>query len=570
MPSEGRECCSFQNSPLPPIVLARIFSLGIRKSADNALALAPMLSGSSCPADLTLVQLFMTTKHLKLAVCIGVLLIGKAVLAQEGHDGSNRNSAPAASGTASGTTVASWGPVPTKKKSLVNLEPWLLPFVNNGPVFGIPGTVTGNLWTRTQLTGAWGGARTRLAEHGWFFDAYTTGAYQNVTSGGLKTGSALEQNVQLSVNLDTARAGLWTAGLLHLTVQSRYADSPDNTFSAGSILPQYTGLVFPDPFLSHNIYPSEYYIVQGFSNHVSVVLGKISNIFLPDQTLFGNTYKYDFANFNFLKNPIMSNFFNPTAWVAIGVWRPAKSIAIRGGLVDPDSHADNFAEHVFDRMNLYLTSLISYEIGGLPGQVVPSYDWSNKPKINLESPFTLLPPTRRTQAVGALLGLTPADGLQTNFKDSSWFAITNASQYFWVKDDSADIDDRLKSGQLLHGVGVFGRLGYAPEASNRISRDASVALFAHGVFDSRKYDSVGAGFYYNGISNDLKNAIARLTAGKVAAKNEKGVELFYDLAITPAVRVIPGYQYIWNPLTAEVVARQTRANVFLLRLTLAF
>ena len=528
-----------------------------------------MLSDSSCPADLTLVSLVMTTKHLKLGVCISVLLIGKAALAQEGHDGSTRSSAAAASGTASGTSVVPWGPVPTNKKSLVNLEPWLLPFVNNAPVFGIPGTVTGNLWTRTQLTGNWGGARKDLAERGWFFDAYTTGVYQNVTSGGLKTGSALVQNVQLSINLDTGRARLWAGGLLHLTVQSRYGDSPDNTFSAGSVLPQYTGLVLPDPLLSHNTYPSEYFIVQGLSNNVSVVLGKISNIFLPDQTLFGNSYKYDFANFNFLKNPMQANFFNPTSWAAIGAWRPTKSVAIRGGLLDPDSHPDNFAQHFFDRLNLYLTSLISYKIGGLPGQAVPSYTWSNKPKINLESPFTALSRAQGTQAVGALLGLSSTNGLQTNFKDSSWYAITNVSQYLFVKDDSAAVVEKLKSGQVVRGIGVFGRAGYAPKASNRVSRDGSVAFFAYGVFDNRKYDGVGAGFYYDGMSSDLKNAIARLTAGTVAANNEKGIEVFYDFALTPAVRLIPGYQHIWNPLTAEVVTKQPRANVFLLRLTLA-
>src|SRR5689334_19227090 len=227
---------------------------------------------------------FMTTKALKLAVCIGALLIGKVALAQHGPDDLHRDSAPAGPSTtpaAPSTTTVPWGPGPTKKKSLVNMEPWVLPFFNNASVFGVPGTVTGTLAARTQLTGDWKGERTDLAGHGWFFDAYTTSVYQNVMSGGLKTGSSFVQNIQLSVNLDTGRAGLWSGGLLHLTAQSRYGDSPDNTFTAGSALPQYTGLVLPAPLLSHNTYPSEYFLVQGLSKNVSVVLGKISNIFLP-------------------------------------------------------------------------------------------------------------------------------------------------------------------------------------------------------------------------------------------------------------------------------------------------
>jgi hypothetical protein len=450
------------------------------------------------------------------------------------------------------------------------MEPWVLPFFNNAPVFGVPGTITGSLAARTQLTGDWAGARTDLAERGWFFDAYTTSVYQNVTSGGLKTGSAFVQNIQLSVNLDTGRAGLWSGGLLHLTTQSRYGDSPDNTFTTGSILPPYTGLVLPGPLFSNNTYPSEYFLVQGLSENVSIVLGKVSNIFLPDQTLFGDSYKYDFANFNFLKNPMQANFFNPTSLAALVSWRPADTVTVRAGVLDPNSQPNNFAAHAFDRVNLWSTSIVSYKIRGLPGEATPSYTWSNKPKINLESPFIAVPPTQRTQAVGALLGLSSTDGLQTNFKKRSWFAIANVSQYFLVKDDPAVVDEKLKSGQVLRGIGVFGRVGVAPEASNTISRDASVALFAHGVFDSRQYDSVGTGFYYDGISNDLKNAIAQLTAGRAAAKNEKGTEVFYDFAITPAVRLIASYQHIWNPFTAVVITRQSHADVFLLRLTLAF
>lgn len=490
----------------------------------------------------------MTTKHLKLGVCVFVLLIGKAALGQDGG----------------------WGPVSTQKQSLVNMEPWALPFFNNGPSFGVPGTVTGSPWARTQLTDDWGGARTNLAERGWFFDAYTTSVYQNVRAGGLKTGSALVQNVQLSVNLDTGRAGLWRGGLVHFTAQSRYGDSPANTFTAGSVLPQYTGLVLPGPLFSNNSYPSEYFLVQGLSENFSIVLGKISNIFIPDQTLFGDSYKYDFANFNFLKTPMTPNFFNPTSMAAIGAWRPSKSVAIRGGVLDPNSQPDNFADHAFDRVNLYITSILSYKITGRPGQVSPAFNWSNKPKINLELPFTAVPPPRRTQAVAALLGVSSTEGLQTNFKDDSWFAIANVSQYLSVKDDSAAVDEKLKSGQLLRGIGVFARAGYAPEISNTIARNASVALFAHGIFDNRKYDDVGAGFYYDGISRDLKSTVALLTAGTAAAGNEKGTEVFYDFAVTPAARLIASYQHIWNPLTAEVAARQTSADVFLLRLTLAF
>ena len=63
---------------------------------------------------------------------------------------------PSATPTADGKSVAvtleaqasaePWGPVKTDKISLANVAPGLLTFFNNGPVFGLPGTVVGDFW----------------------------------------------------------------------------------------------------------------------------------------------------------------------------------------------------------------------------------------------------------------------------------------------------------------------------------------------------------------------------------------------------------------------------------------
>src|SRR5689334_11109580 len=244
---------------------------------------------------------------------------------------SNAQSGPEPSSTApkpasevdlssSGNADDSWGAVPTKKASLVNVAPLLLPYFNNGPVFGLSGTAVGDLWHRTQLSGDWGGVRTNLVRHGFFLDLYSISAYQDTTAGGLKKGNAFIQNVQLSINLDTGRAGLWPGGLLHISLQSRYGSSPQDTFTGGSTAPQYYGLAFPGPFLMHDVLPTEYFLVQSLGRRFSVILGKANVLTGCDQTLFGNSYKYYFANFNFNKNPQALNFYNPTSLAAIGLW----------------------------------------------------------------------------------------------------------------------------------------------------------------------------------------------------------------------------------------------------------
>jgi porin len=451
---------------------------------------------------------------------------------------------------------------------LLRLE--LLPYFNNGPLFGLPGTELGGFWNRTQLTGDWGGARTKLAREGWFFDAYSTSTYQDVSSGGIKAGDTFVENLQLSMNLDTGRAGFWPGGIVHFTAQGRYGAEPQNIFSVGSSVPQNTSLLLPGPLYSHEIYPSEYYLAQAFNKSFSVVIGKISDVFIPDQTLFGNSYKYYFANFNLNKNPMTTNFYHPTALAALGVWTPTPGFALAGGVLDTETGPNTLAEDAFNRLNLYLTSVISYNVDGLPGQLSPALNYSNKPKVDLESPFAQLSPAQVPQAVAALAGSPLTEGLQFKYKPDSWFAIMNFSQYLYVVDDPESLAGKLKSGQPLRGIGIFGRIGYSPEATNTVSRNASLALFARGLVGSRSYDSFGVGTWYNEISRDLKNSLSLLTAGTVPANDEKGVEVFYDFAITPAIHFTPSFQHQWDPLLAQVATDSRGVNVFLARLNIAF
>jgi porin len=466
------------------------------------------------------------------------------------------------------TEVDSWGPVPTEKVSLANLAPFLLPYFNNGPVFGLPGTEVGDFRRRTQLSGDWGGLRTDLARHGFFFDLYSVGAYQGVASGGLKTGSAFIQNTQLSINVDTGRAGLWSGGIFHVALESRYGSfSPQNTFTVGSTAPQYTGLTFPGPSFVHDVLPTEYFLAQALTPKFTVVLGKLNVLNLADPTFFGNSYKYYFANLDFNKNPMALNFYNTTSLAAVGVWTPSKPLTLAAGVFDPNSEANNFAKKAFDRVNIYGFAIFSYKIAGLPGRSWAQFNWTNKPKIDLETPFGQLPPGANSEAVGALLGVPSSQALPINYRSTSWVTIGNFSQYLFVKDHSGAIAEKLGSGQPLRGIGVFGRIGYAPEETNPITRDASVALLANGLSDGRPNDSFGLGIYHNGISRPLKDAIARLTGATASPKNENGLEVFYDFAITPAIRVIPSYQHIWNPLTTAVAKNERSADVFLVRLS---
>ena len=265
-----------------------------------------------------------------------------------------------------------------------------------------------------------------------------------------------------------------------------------HTFTAGSFVPQYAGLVLPGPLLSHDIYPSEFFR-SPLSPKFSVVLGKINNVFIPDQTLFGDSYKYYFANFNFNNNPMNPMIYRPTDLTAVlPGWAPKSWLTFAGGVLDPNTTSNTFAAHAFNKVDLYLASIIHYQVGGLPGQISPAFNWTNKPKINLDSPYGPLSWAQIPQAVAVLLGSPFAGGLKINYKHEGFFVIGNFSQYLYVKDNPENIAGKLKSGQPLNGIGAFVRVGFAQPGPFTVTTHGSVALFANGLFDSRKYDSFGS------------------------------------------------------------------------------
>jgi len=175
-----------------------------------------------------------------------------------------------------------------------------------------------------------------------------------------------------------------------------------------------------------------------------------------------------------------------------------------------------------------------------------------------------------TDLIGALISPTEVTSEVVRNLSGSWVTIGNFSQYLFLKEGSSKVAGKLKSGQPLRGIGLFGRIGYAPEEANPVTRDASVALFANGLSDDRANDSFGLGIYHNGISQPLKDAITRLTGDTAIPKNENGLEVFYDFAVTPAIRVIPSYQHVWNALTADVAKNRRSADVLLVRLSLTW
>jgi len=89
----------------------------------------------------------------------------------------------------------------------------------------------------------------------------------------------------------------------------------------------------------------------------------------------------------------------------------------------------------------------------------------------------------------------------------------------------------VDSSDPARNWGLFGQFGLSDGNPNPIAYTCNVGAGARGMF-GRQLDSMGAGFFYVGLSDEYK----ALASPILPQQNECGVELFYNYAISPSSR----------------------------------
>jgi hypothetical protein len=88
--------------------------------------------------------------------------------------------------------------------------------------------------------------------------------------------------------------------------------------------------------------------------------------------------------------------------------------------------------------------------------------------------------------------------------------------------------------------------------------------------------AVGNGQMESSTDPDVVPLVVAISAGNPCCHRvfgltcDAGRNLRPDFAITPAIRFIPSYQHIWDPIAAQVSKHENGADVFLSRITVAF
>lgn len=360
-------------------------------------------------------------------------------------------------------------------------------------------------------------ARQSLADSGVTIEGSLTNFGQGVVSGDGSRDIAWGNRGDLILRFDGGKLGLWDG--LSLTLHQEVVWGDDANFAGdGSIIPVNTALAFPriggdDASLSLSV-------TQAFGSQATVSVGKFSMLDAASRTpILGGGGLETFMNTAFAA-PI-SGVTPPYILGGIATYRTAPAIYTLmiydpRNAADPDVVGDPFETGVTTSLSVTFPT----QLRGLPGFYSVRGVYSTQDGLDLAStPQLLLPPE--------------AQDIQT--KDGYWYASMSMQQY--LRQDPANPEV---------GWGVFGQVSVSDGNPNPINWSLIGGIGGRGgLVGNRDDDTWGVGYFYYGLSEDLKSGLDEVGLG---LDDEQGLEAFYNLAVTPWLRVTADVQWI-DPAT---------------------
>lgn len=385
---------------------------------------------------------------------------------------------------------------------------------------------SGDIWSRKYLTGDWGGARTELANHGVLFEGRVTQYLQQNARGGRNTKGSLEYGgmVDYKLSLDTARMGLWPGGLMVVHGQTQFGRATNG--NTGSLNPANFEMLFPVPGEPGITTLSEWYFMQALSEKAVILAGKVDPTSLADRNAFAGdaTHTTQFLNTGLNVNPVIFSGGPYTTLMAGLVLIPTDWLQISNIVLqnNPDSTATTSG----------LTTAFSQGNQMTVGQ---EYDFTIKPFEQVghqrfgwmytNRDFRTFEVDSRVQVPGVIGFLR---SVELDARTDNYCFYYNFDQYLFS--EAAD---------PTQGWGLFGRFGVAPSKGNPFTEFYSIGLGGKGSIPKRDNDTWGVGYYYTKVNDTLESVLG--------GNNEQGVEVFYNIEVTPWFHITPNLQIITDP-----------------------
>ena len=378
-----------------------------------------------------------------------------------------------------------------------------------------------DFWHQEELTGDWGGRRSRWKEKGFEMEFRLTGYFQGTAAGGLRRDSEWNGTFKTKFKFDLGKLAGWKYWIAEIGTETRFGGPPlgsvgtINPVNTAAIIPAANGTVFAIGTVSlTRLFP----IDMEKGEVIAVSVGRFNMLDLLDEDFFGGSGTERFMN--------MAQIGPLTVVRQVPLMTNGASFAyIRGGepfftfaVIDPNDHS----------LESGLNNLFGDGVTFSPGLNLPTKWFGKSGKHSFSGAIT----TKRFTPFDAIRQIIipgpPINPVEP--KGGSW-SVNYVGRQYLVERGKRD------------GWGVFTQVSFADKATSPISKFFNVGLGGNGLFKSRRRDEFGIAYAYTGLSDVLKDNLDIIgLGGRLRAEHQ--VEMFYNFHITPWLRLTGDLQII--------------------------
>jgi porin len=399
--------------------------------------------------------------------------------------------------------------------------------------------------SQDYMLGDWGGWRTRLArEYGVNFEFMYFSAVPTNVGGGLSTGSVYEGIFLGSLDLETEKLAGLPGGLLHASMLFIHGPAFSRNFSGdanvASLLDLAGSLRLWELTYEQKLWQDRLSVKFGQMSIdrdfiVPELYNSLASINFLNQTFFYPTMAFNVYDRPFY--PVERHALASTPYATPGVrvrldpvpWFYAQA-GVYGGNPDTSYHGTEFNLHEDEGALTY------YELGFRPHLIEGSKMLPGSYKIG---GFYHTDDFADTDALLATFGL-PSSG---KIHDGNYGLYALLEQMVYREQAP---DDPAQQGLV-----VFGRTGYSPSDRNFYEWGADGGAVYKGAIPGRDFDTLGVGFSWLSVSNDLidvQKTINALAPGSFPeADYEAVLEMDYKAQLTAWATLQTSVQRIFHP-----------------------
>ncbi len=411
---------------------------------------------------------------------------------------------------------------------------------------------SGDFWHSPGLTGDWGGLRTQLAEKGISLNVETLNYVQGNAHGGRSTNDAFRYggSSDYILQLDTWRMGLWPGGYFKIRGETIWGHGINE--SVGAVSPANFDTLLPAPTPNGLTTLTEYYMMQFFSEQIGMIAGMVDLSRLPEQNVFTSDPYGQFMNTALWQN-VSSFAVAPYTGMTAGlIYMPTEWLHGATMVVDsygmPTFSGFDSALHSPQAVSIIQKLMFNIKPFNLDGHQRFYFGYSTREHYQLDDFLRLAISGMPQRPVSRLyfpdysriLGggwRLPKSLLRSLVKRAIAPTRTNSQNWaFWY-----DFDQYLYQcpDDPTQGFGLFGGFGLTPGDWYPVAQSYTLGVGGKGIIPDRPGDRYGVGFYCLNFSDQIP--------GLFNVNSEQGVELFYNIEVTPWCHITPDFQIISHP-----------------------